>query len=263
MNAQSNIEIPETEEEFDKLDFGTSCAVAGLQLGRTKVFLRREAFDRIESLRVAILGKSAAVIQAQMRGRVQRLCYLRLREATVRSQAVIRYFLTNLEVIRAKNKVRKERWASTTIQLAYRRYKFRTLGADRQQRMTDAATTLQAFTRGSLARIHLEDIWPSDGVKPGLRDKEALAETSAAQDPIVVVHRGPSMEEIAELKCVTNKVFNHLREEKWDDAVALMEEHPQVAQQSEEGTGMLPMHILAQHNLHTAFEKAYKLFPAA
>merc|ERR1712216_415486 len=59
LNAQSNIEIPDTEEEFERLDFGTRCAVAGLQLGRTKVFLRREAFDRIESLRVAILGRSA------------------------------------------------------------------------------------------------------------------------------------------------------------------------------------------------------------
>ena len=45
MNAQSNIDIPETTEDFNKLDFSTRCAVAGLQLGRTKVFLRREAFD--------------------------------------------------------------------------------------------------------------------------------------------------------------------------------------------------------------------------
>ena len=38
MNAQSNIEIPKTEEEFEKLDFGTRCAVVGLQLGRTRSF---------------------------------------------------------------------------------------------------------------------------------------------------------------------------------------------------------------------------------
>ena len=101
LNAQSNIDIPDTEEEFDSLDFGTRCAVAGLQLGRTKMFLRREAFDRIETLRVSILWKSAAVIQANLRGKVQRMRYLRLKEATIKCQAMIRYFLTNLEVLRA------------------------------------------------------------------------------------------------------------------------------------------------------------------
>jgi len=276
MNAQSNIEIPETEEEFERLDFGTRCAVAGLQLGRTKVFLRREAFDRIESLRVAILGKSARVIQAKMRGRVQRLRYFRLRKATIKCQAIIRYFLANLEVIRARKKARRERWASTTIQLAYRRYKFRNLGADRKRRMIDAAVTLQSFTRGSLVRIHLEDIWPSDGVKLGARAREAQALARSGSlvgegtmtgvglggPAPVVIRTGPTLEEIAALEVASKRMGKYLKEEKWDSAIALMEVHEKLAEQQEEGTGMLPLHMIAQHNLHTAFEKTYKLFPA-
>ncbi|KAL7552206.1 hypothetical protein ACHAWF_016273 [Thalassiosira exigua] len=273
MNAQSNIEIPETKEEFERLDFGTRCAVAGLQLGRTKVFLRREAFDRIESLRVAILGKSACVIQAKMRGRVQRMRYLRLKSATVKCQAMIRYFLANLEVLRARKKARVERWASTTIQLAYRRYKFRNLGADRKQRMIAAAVAIQAFMRGSLARLHLEDIWPSDGVKLGVRGKDAAALAAAAggaaagaaaaasSDQVVVVRAGPTEEEIIQMMEAAKKTFTLMHEEKWDAVIELIEAHEKLAEQQEEGTGMLPLHILAQHNLHTVFEKMYNFFP--
>ncbi len=262
MNAQSNIEIPETQEEFEKLEFGTRCAVAGLQLGRTKVFLRREAFDRIESLRVAILGKSARVIQAKMRGRIQRRRYLRLREAAFKCQAVIRYFLANLEVIRKRHEARVKKWASNTIQLAYRRYIFRNLGADRKQRMIEATIMIQAFARGSLVRLHLDDILPSNGEKLG-DDKEmdAAATTASSELPLVIVRTGQTVEEIAEMKTNALKLFELLRGEKWDAAIALMEEHAKLAEQTEEDTGRLPLHIVAQHNLHQVFEKTYKLNP--
>ncbi len=262
MNALSNIEIPETQDEFDKLDFGTRCAVAGLQLGRTKVFLRREAFDRIESLRAAILGKSARVIQAKMRGRMQRRCYLRLRDAAFKCQAVIRYFLANLEVIRKRHKTRVEKWASNTIQLAYRRYIFRNLGADRRQRMIEATTMIQAFTRGSLVRLHLEDILPSNGAKlGGDKEMDAAATVVSSEHPLVFIHTGQTVEEIAEMKTNALKLFELLRGEKWDAAIALMEEHANLAEQTEEDTGQLPLHIVAQHNLHQVFEKTYKLNP--
>ena len=165
MNAQSNIDIPETKEEFDSLDFGTQCAVSGLQLGRTKVFLRREAFDRIEALRAVIYGNSACVIQAQIRGRIERVRYFRLRTAALKTQSAIRYFLANLERIRKRYKDSREKWASIKIQLAYRRYRFRTLGVDKRDEMVNAATMIQAFARGSLVRMNLDDIMP-DTVLP-------------------------------------------------------------------------------------------------
>lgn len=64
----SEVARPQTSQEFLALDFSTRCAIAGLQLGRTKVFLRREAFDRIEALRARKFGKSAVTIQRIVRG---------------------------------------------------------------------------------------------------------------------------------------------------------------------------------------------------
>lgn len=58
------------------LDFSSRCAIAGLQLGKTKVFLRREAFDRVEALRSRKFGRSATAIQKIVRG-VQARAYCR------------------------------------------------------------------------------------------------------------------------------------------------------------------------------------------
>ena len=269
LNAQSNIDIPDTEEEFEKLDFGTRCAVAGLQLGRTKVFLRREAFDRIESLRVAILGRSAKVIQAKIRGRVQRMRYLRLRKATIKCQAMIRYFLANIEVMRARKKARAQLWASTTIQLAYRRYKFRNMGVKARMRLVNAAIKIQAFTRGSLARIHLEDIYGhrKKSTKLGLVEEIAAAVAELPPpEPVIVVRTGPTEEELNMRADKGKKLFRYLNEENWDAAINLIDDEDnkilKLAELTEEGTGMLPLHHVAQHNLKSVFDKMYDFYPA-
>ena len=59
---------PKSSQEFLALDFSSRCALAGMQVGRTKVFLRREAFDRIEALRASKFGKAAVTIQKIVRG---------------------------------------------------------------------------------------------------------------------------------------------------------------------------------------------------
>ena len=266
MNAQSNIEIPETLEDFESLDFGTQCAVAGLQLGRSKVFLRREAFDRIEALRAIIYGKSACIIQAQIRGRVKRMHYLRLKAVTIKAQAAIRMFLANVEIIRAKKKSAREKWASTTIQLAYRRYRFRNLGADKKAQMVNAAILIQAFARGSLVRSRLEYAGvPEEGSKLGLsidvEGKGQWTQSQAQSASFVVVQSGPSMLELSQILSRKFELFKLLAEDKWDAAIALMMEHPMLAQQVEDETGRLPLHIVAGHNLHTVFEKVYNLHP--
>lgn len=260
MNAQSNIDIPETKEDFDSLDFGTQCAVAGLQLGRTKVFLRREAFDRIESLRAILYGKSACVIQAQIRGRVQRIRYFRLKTATVKTQAAIRYFLANLELIRARKKEYGERRASTTIQLAYRRYRFRNLGAEKREEMLYAATLVQALARSFLVRLHLEDIMPDD-TKTKL-STEPKHEAVPAQ-VVHVIQSGPSMLEISLMLAKKAEMFQLLSDGKWEAALSLMGQHKQLAEQIEDETGRLPLHVVAEHNLHSLFDQVYKHFPDA
>ena len=66
---------PQSQREFLALDFASRCALAGLQLGRTKVFLRREAFDCIEALRASKFGKAAVTIQKIVRGVQTRSSY--------------------------------------------------------------------------------------------------------------------------------------------------------------------------------------------
>lgn len=66
---------PQSSQEFLALDFASRCALAGMQLGRTKVFLRREAFDRIEALRARKYGKAAVAIQKIVRGIQARSSY--------------------------------------------------------------------------------------------------------------------------------------------------------------------------------------------
>ena len=69
---------PESEYEFMDLDFVSRCAVAGIQLGRIKGFLRREVFDRIEAMRTQAFIWSAAAVQAMVRGKIYRERYKRL-----------------------------------------------------------------------------------------------------------------------------------------------------------------------------------------
>ena len=85
-----NVARPESEYEFMDLDFVSRCAVVDIQLGRSKVFLRREEFDRIEAMRSQAFIWSAATIQAMVRGKFYRERYKRLRTAVITIQPVVR-----------------------------------------------------------------------------------------------------------------------------------------------------------------------------
>jgi predicted DNA-binding protein len=76
------------------LDFASRCAVAGLQLGRTKVFLRREAFERIEGLRSEKFYNAASAIQKITRGKLCREYYQHMRNAAIVIQSVLRVQLS-------------------------------------------------------------------------------------------------------------------------------------------------------------------------
>ena len=85
---------PESESDYMELDFVSRCAVAGIQLGRSKVFLRREAFDRIEAMRSQAFIWSASTIQAMVRGKIYRERFKAMRCAAVQIQAVARGYVT-------------------------------------------------------------------------------------------------------------------------------------------------------------------------
>jgi len=112
---------PESREEFLALDFPSRCAVAGLQLGRNKVFLRREAFDRIEGLRAEKFFNAASAIQKIVRGRQTRQWFEYVRFAAIVIQTWTRTKLAE----RRLRSIRSKR-AALTIQCAFRCFMART-----------------------------------------------------------------------------------------------------------------------------------------
>jgi len=96
MNGESG---PKTEKQFLNLDFPTRCGLAGLQLGKTKVFLRREAFEQIEAMRSRRFYNAAATIQAMGRGYLYRQRYSKMKSASILLQSVVRMHL----VLKKKN----------------------------------------------------------------------------------------------------------------------------------------------------------------
>ena len=106
---------PESQEEFLRLDFESRCAVAGLQLGKTKVFLRREAFDRIEGLRSDKFFNAASTIQKIVRGKLCREWFQHMRNAAIIIQTAMRMKLAMWHV----SDFRVDS-AAVTIQCAWR-----------------------------------------------------------------------------------------------------------------------------------------------
>jgi len=165
---------PETREDFLALDFPSRCAVAGLQLGRTKVFLRREAFDRIEGLRSEKFFNAAAAIQKIVRGRQCRFWYeymrcaaiviqcfarmqiakrkvwdTRLRKAATTIQCAWRIFVSRMYVFEMQL---ARRTAAVIIQRQWRHYKNEPVGATEED-IIYCMTRIQAMYRGKVARI--------------------------------------------------------------------------------------------------------------
>ena len=165
----STFDRPETNEEFLSLDFSSRCAVAGLQLGKTKVFLRREAFERIEAMRSRMFFDSASKIQALCRRFLARRYFLQRKRAIVYIQSIIRMFLAiqkrkSVELVQKviliqslwrRAYIRHTVWscyleikyAATTIQRAFRSSNIRNIYHAHR-----SATQLQAWFRGNRAR---------------------------------------------------------------------------------------------------------------
>ncbi|GKY97418.1 hypothetical protein MPSEU_000700300 [Mayamaea pseudoterrestris] len=172
-----NVDRPASEREFLQLDFASRCAVAGLQLGRTKVFLRREAFDRIEAMRSEKFFNAAASIQKRVRGRIQRNTYLVMRMAATMIQSVFRmkisskraiYIRENTAAIKLQScwrcyvclifysEIQLARgYAATVIQRAYRHYRLRITTPEEQ--IVACITAFQARVRGGQIRDRFEE----------------------------------------------------------------------------------------------------------
>jgi len=86
-----------------------------VQLGKTKIFLRKLAYELLESKRMACLSRAATKIQAFMRGAALRREFIIVRSAAMLIQRTIR----GMHARRRANTIRRHR-ASIKIQAAYR-----------------------------------------------------------------------------------------------------------------------------------------------
>ncbi|KAH0619948.1 hypothetical protein JD844_014402 [Phrynosoma platyrhinos] len=116
------------------------------QFGRTKIFFRAGQVAYLEKLRSDKLRQACIMIQKNMRGWLQRKKFLRIRQAALTIQQYFRGQRTVRQAITAA--ALKETWAAIVIQKHCRGYLVRRLC----QLIRVAALTIQAFTRGFLAR---------------------------------------------------------------------------------------------------------------
>uniref|UniRef100_A0ABM5EXW0 Unconventional myosin-Vc isoform X1 n=1 Tax=Pogona vitticeps TaxID=103695 RepID=A0ABM5EXW0_9SAUR len=116
------------------------------QFGRTKIFFRAGQVAYLEKLRSDKLRQACIMIQKNMRGWLQRKKFLRLRQAAITIQQYVRGQRAVRQAITAT--ALKEAWAAIILQKYCRGYLVRRLC----QLIRVAAVTIQAFTRGFLAR---------------------------------------------------------------------------------------------------------------
>jgi ankyrin repeat protein len=273
---------PESEAEFLSLDFASRCAVAGLQLGRTKVFLRREAFDRIEAMRSDKFFSAAATIQKNLRGKSCRQIYLQMRASAIVIQSLVRmklssYQVAGLRVTTAAVKIQSvwrrcaaqlyvseimlaRRYAATIIQRAYKMYLIRSFQPSEDD-IIRAVTTIQAMHRGGKSRAALIEMMrspspPPRSPSPPPRSPSPPPRKSpvrVARSPEVVVERQITPVRTEEIAPHANtymigELFREIHAENWAMVESILDKHPELAESPDLKTGELALHKMARHN---------------
>ncbi|XP_036004480.1 unconventional myosin-Vc [Fundulus heteroclitus] len=116
------------------------------KFGRTKIFFRAGQVAYLEKLRLDRLRGACVTIQKHVRGWSRRRKYLRIREAAIILQQYVRGKRTVRKTVTAE--ALKRGWAVVVIQRHWRGYRMRQI----YKAVRLASTTIQAFTRGWMAR---------------------------------------------------------------------------------------------------------------
>jgi ankyrin repeat protein len=275
---ENNVARPESEEEFLSLDFASRCAVAGLQLGRTKVFLRRDAFDRIESLRSDKFFTAAAAIQKIVRGRNCRIWYLVMRTATIMIQSIFRMRLSkNLvtwhravtAVVRIQSTWRMAQarmsvaeifmarhYAATIIQRFYRDCTYRVRQEKSrvsEEAIIGAVTLMQAMFRGGKTREELLEAATMEEMEREPSPVRPPVSRALRAAPVASEQQLSPMPDPMESRALAvgddpqSELFRQIQEENWSNVEHMLDKNPELAEIPDVQTGELPLHMIARH----------------
>ncbi|CEG40844.1 myosin-like protein [Plasmopara halstedii] len=121
------------------------------ELGKTRVFLRQQAFDRLEKRREHVIAKSVMRLQSLWRGRQQRRIYIRqihsLESIQVRWKAILR----------EKRRVARRNKAAIVVQYSVRCW----IQATKRHRDRSAALIQSVFLKWHQARVALSRTTPA------------------------------------------------------------------------------------------------------
>ena len=264
---------PETAQEFLSLDFSARCAIAGLQLGRTKVFLRREAFDRIEALRAQKFGKSATAIQKIVRGRQAR-AYCEMKMVCVFIiQRAARHMLARMHM----SQMEEMDMAATIIQRCYREHLNHLFYLELDKRLIPAATKiqavargantrmwffgtlysvmrLQALVRGCLARAYVGRLAAErhQPVSSPLHSFDLRASFERSVSPIhqeeTRIVPAEECQAIVEVTSEWSQLQKLVNEENWAAVENALDKHPELAEEMDPSNGEMILHMIARHS---------------
>lgn len=267
-----NVKRPETENEFLKLDFSSRCAVAGLQLGRTKVFLRREAFDRIEAMRSDKFCSAATTIQKVVRSKLCREYYKHVLRAVIKIQSVVRMNISSyaLKVMNMGIIINK---AATVIQCSWRRYIERLIYYEVAQARRTAAIMIQRTFRDYKTA---NDMYPTEddiiraviSLQSMFRGYVVRSEKKTRAESLQLMSRDsreielidavvPDDRQLAtvDTKEITSvdqyslyELFREIQQENWAMVESLLDKHPELAEAADSKTGELALHKISRHS---------------
>ena len=275
-----NVARPECEDDFLALDFASRCAVAGLQLGRTKVFLRREAFDRIEAMRSEKFFNAASTIQKHIRGKICRDYFLHLKAASIIIQSAMRMRIAtkrvaSYRVFNAALKIQcawrnfvsrmyvfevvlARRTAATMIQRAYREYKYKDPRPPppSEEEILRAVVAVQAMYRGGKTRAILLSATPEkklaspESIKPMESPKHIVASPAVApsfERQLTPVQQDREVTPYVDHTMLTD-LFREIQDENWAMVENILDKNPELAEAPDLKSGELALHKIARHN---------------
>ena len=266
-----NVTRPETEKEFLSLDFPARCAVAGLQLGRTKVFLRREAFDRIEGMRSDRFHSAASTIQKIVRGRICRDFFLLMRYAAIVVQSIARMSLAK-KIVSERQTIYKivtlqswwrgvtarayvseailtRRYAATVIQNAWRTKRL-SMSLEQSMDIDEATvirsiTALQAAYRGQkdreLVRVMMEQLAQEEQLRASMPEPSPSPVKERQITPVI-------SQELVVNDSALEALFREIGNENWAMVESILDNRPELAESPDLKTGELVLHKISRHN---------------